>query len=399
MPQQQQQQQQPTPAQINEFARRMIRENSVRMTQQVTSQSQLQNQQQFKVNFNQVGLALGFWLKVVHTVNNGSGVQINLTDFGPANAISNVQLIDFMNVTRINTPGWHVHFNNSAKRGRPFGTALVRSTGFDSPIDYGSLATGQISAPATIAAAGTGTVTMWYWIPCAYSNDDLRGCIYANVVNATGQLLISFPGSNGITTAVANGADSTLAMYVGNVAGSVASVSITNTVVTVYQVYYDQLPRTDAGLLLPVTDLATAYELKQTTQSGITANQDFPYQFSNYRDFLSAFIVYVNTAATGARANGADINTWQLLSANLTPVWKFEPALLSLINRGNIQTDFPPGVNYFDFREKPISTTQYGNMQLVMNPLTAGAGAYQLVATEDFALLSTLSTAGSLAAN
>lgn len=393
------QQQQMSPAQINALARSAIRSQSVRMTQQVTSQSGLQTQTQFNVKFNNVGLVLGFWVKVVHTVSNGSGVQINLTDFGPANALSNVQLIDFMNVTRINTPGWHLHFVNSAKMRRPFGTALVRSTGFDSPILYGSQAINQISAPATIAAAGTGTVTMWYWIPCAYSNDDLRGCIYANVVNATAQLQLSFPGSFGVSTAVANGADSTLAMFVGNAAGSVASVSITNTAVTVYQVYYDQLPAGPGGLLLPITDLATAYELKQTNQSGITANQDFPYQYANFRDFLSTFAVYVNTAATGARTTGSDMNNWQLLAANLTPIWKKEPGLLFLENRNLLQTDFPPGVYYFESRERPISTTQYGNTQLVMNPSTAGTGAYELVAVEDFALLSKLSTAGSLAAN
>ena len=37
---------------------------------------------------------------------------------------------------------------------------------------------------------GTGTVTMWYYVPLAYNPDnpqmpDLRGAVYANVVNAT----------------------------------------------------------------------------------------------------------------------------------------------------------------------------------------------------------------------
>jgi hypothetical protein len=38
-------------------------------------------------------------------------------------------------------------------------------------------------------------------------------------------------------------------------------------------------------------------------------------------------------------------------------------------------------------------------MQLILNPITAAAGAYLLVGTEDFALVQALSTAGSLAAS
>jgi hypothetical protein len=38
-------------------------------------------------------------------------------------------------------------------------------------------------------------------------------------------------------------------------------------------------------------------------------------------------------------------------------------------------------------------------MQLVMNPITAGAGAYQLICVEDLAITQMLSMAGSLAAS
>jgi len=38
-------------------------------------------------------------------------------------------------------------------------------------------------------------------------------------------------------------------------------------------------------------------------------------------------------------------------------------------------------------------------MQLVLNAITAGAGAYAFIAYEDFALVQTLSMAGSLAAS
>ena len=245
---------------------------------------------------------------------------------------------------------------------------------------------------------------MWYYVPLAYAYDspvpDLRGAVYANVVNATMQLNLSFAGNFGTLVAAQNATDATLAMYQGDAAGSVAAATLSSATVTVYQEYLDQLPMGPNGVLLPILDLATIYELKQTTQAnGITAGQDFPYQYSNFRDFLSTIVGYVNNGTTGARGVGADINYWALQSANFTNIWKVEPALQALMTRQHLQADMPPGFYYFGSREKPISTTQYGNMQLILNAVTAANTPYELVAVEDFALVQTLSMAGSLAAS
>lgn len=387
-------------AQVNAIARATIKARSVYMTQNIFSGNFVPaTTPQITVTPRNIGLILGFWVKVVHSVSNGSGVTIDPSDFNVANSLSQIQFNDLNNVTRIQTPGWHCHFVNSVKARRPYGMALVATTGMDTPIAYGSNFSGEISNTGSITAAGTGTMTMWYWVPLSYSEDDLRGAVYGNVTNATMQLILSFPGQFGVTVAVANGTDSTLSMYVGHSAGSVAAVSITNSAVTVYQCYYDQLPVGPQGVLLPITDLATIYELKQTIQTAITAGQDFAYQYANFRDILSTTAVYVNTASSGARGTGTDINYWALQSANATNIWKKEPALVALETRNFLQTDFPKGVYYFGSRRRPINTTQYGNMQLILNASTANTGAYQLVGIEDFALVQQLSMAGSLASN
>jgi P3 major capsid protein len=384
-------------AAINSAARAAIQQNAVKMQQQLTSGNLVPaNQNVLTVQPRNVGLLLGFYVNITHTILNGSAVTINLTDFGPLNALAQIQLNDFNNTTRIQTPGWHLGLINSIRARRPFGTALVRTTGFDAPTNYGSNWTNQISASATIAAGNSGTVNMWYWVPLAYSDNDLRGSIYANVVNATMQLLLTMPGSNGVSVAVANGTDSTQSMYVGAAAGSVSAVSITNTAYNIYQYYYDQLPISSNGVLLPVTDLATVYELKSTLVNSIQANQDFGYQYANFRNFLSTIAVYVNTGATGARGVGADINYWALQAANTTNIWKKVPGLVAHEFRNFFSTDLPPGCYYFGTRQKPIITTQFGNMQLILNASTAGAANYELVAVEDFALIQTLSMAGSL---
>lgn len=401
-----------TPQQLNAIARAAIKAKAVTMTQQIfnatytaTAPSNISNVQPVvNVVPRNVGLIRGFWVKVQANVHNGSGVQIDLANFGPANLLSQIQFNDLNNNTRIQTPGWHIALLNSIKGRRPFGAALVNGTGMASgsqagntnmPIDYGDNWAAQIQAPATIAAAGDGTVIMWYYVPLAYSQDDLRGAVYANVVNATMQLNLTFT----TTPTAANGADSTLALYVGHAAGSVAAAVISSATVTVYQEYLDQLPAGQGGVLLPILDLATIYEMKNTSLTAITAGQDFPVQYANFRDFVSTTAIFVNTAATGARGVGLDINYWALQSANFTNIWKKEPGLIALQTRNHLQSDLPPGTYYFGSREKPISTVQYGNMQLILNAITAGTGAYVLVGFEDFALVQTLSMAGSLAAS
>ncbi len=390
-------QQKYTNAQINQMARQAIKALAIKMEQQIYSTNSVPaNVPVLRIPPNNVGLLKGFWVKVVHTVSNASDVQINLTDFGPANALSMVKFKDLQGNYRIECSGRHLHLVNTMKARRPFGAAIVKDTGYDTPVNYGVNFINQISAPATIDAAGTGTVTMWYWIPLAYSDDDLRGSVYGNVVNGTMQIELTFPVANqGI--AVANGTDTVQAMYVGDVAGSVAAVTITNALVTIYQVYMDQLPtHPELGVLLPVIDLATIYELKETSITGFTAAQNFGYQYPNFRDILATYYTYMSASATGLRGNGSDINFFSLQAANMTNIWQKEPGLIALQTRNFLGVDTPPGLYYFGSREKPIVTTQYGNMQLINNPVTAGAGAYAIVGIEDFALVQSLSMAGSL---
>jgi len=414
-------QQQVSASQLNSAARYAIKARGVRMLQQIFAQTITPaNQPTVTVNPRNVGLINGFWIKVVAVLNNGSGETANLTDFGPANILSQIQFNDLSNNTRIQTTGWHLAFINAWKSRRAFLSALVGAGGtntglqtsalqaaFDDPINFGSNWTLN-SAPATIAndaASGASTCTMWYWVPLAYNPDnpqapDLRGAVYANVVNATMQLFLSFAGTFGSSVCAANGADSTSSIYVQAAGGGTASaMTMTSATVTVYQDYWDQIPVGPQGLLLPVLDLSTIYELKYTNVNNMTAGIDFPYQYANFRDFLSTIAVYVNNGTTGARGVGADINTWALQSANFTNIWKVEPALIAGFSRNHIGVDFPPGVAFFDSRTKPISTTQYGNMQLVLNAAAASNNPYMLVAVEDFSIVQQLSMAGSLAAS
>ena len=406
---------QPNPAQVNAMARSLIKAKAVPMLQQIFAATYGAPTNTVDVSSTQpvvnviprnVGLIRGFWVKTVVVYNNQSGETATLSDFGPANILSQVQFNDLNNNTRIQTTGWHVDFINSIKARRPFGAAVIRggsgstTGGLDTPINYGSNFgnTFITYAPQTIASgagASASTVTMWWYVPLAYSPDDLRGSVYANVVNATMQLNLTFNSRSGVLGST----DSTSAVYTLGAGATVASFVAAQASVTVYQDYLDQIPAGQAGPILPVLDLATIYELKNTLVTAITPNNDFPTQYSNFRDFLSTVAIFVNTGSSGARASGTDVNYWALQSANFTNIWKLEPGLIAMRTRNHLQVDMPPGAYYFGSREKPISTTQYGNMQLVLNASTAGAGAYMAIGYEDLALVQTLSVAGSLAAS
>jgi hypothetical protein len=240
-----------------------------------------------------VGLAKGFLVEISGTfTNSGAGVATR-TGMGPANILSNVSLFDLDNYQRINTNGIHLHMLNTQKEGWPFGSALTTAA-LDAPFTFGNN-TRAITCPATIAGGGgTGAFRMFYYVPLAYSNRDLRGSIFLGVINASANLQLTF------NSAISGTSGDTLnAVY----SGGTANVAITTATVTVYQSYLDQLPRWTSGPnaggpMLPPLDVASQYRLISSTLTGVAAGQEFPVPFSNFQEFLSLLLVY-NQAEIG----------------------------------------------------------------------------------------------------
>jgi hypothetical protein len=376
-------------AQMNLQARALVLGNAVNMIQQIASIS-VDPASQPVVNIapRNVGLIKGFIVEVNGTIaNTGMTTAATLTGFGAWNVLSNIVFQDLNNQTRIQTTGWHIALLNSAKQGFGFGGAYAPNL----PADFGNNWTVQ-SAPASIAAGASSAVRQIYYVPLAYSAADLRGAIYANVVNATMNLQLTVNA-----TPVAASGDPVPEVYVGNTGGWSGNVTV-----TVYQVYLDQLPfaNTDQGRVpvLPAQDLSTIYELKQTTLTGMAQNQDFPYAYANFRDFLSTTAVYNRAGTLGT---GADVNYWSLTSANFTNLFKFTPEIAALYARSVFMADPPDGCYFFDHMAltgRTINTVQFGNMELNLNAATIATGGSLLVGTEAFANVTMLTGASSLSA-
>lgn len=385
-------------AQANAQARALILSSALPMTAIIQAQT-IVNPGNIQINVipRPVGLGRKFTVEILATISAGAST-LTPTNFNVANIISQFVFNDLQNYTRIQTAGWHVNMMNTVKERAVFGAVYTT----DSPIKYGNnlnttasgaggigSGSGVMVCPASIAPNGTGIVKIIYEIPLAYSERDLRGAVYLGVVNSSALLQMTV-NNNAVVVA---GADPTLAVFqsAGATGGSISSLSY-----TVYQHWFDQLPQTKNGPLLPQQDISTVYELKNTTLTGMTQGTDFPVPYSNFRDFLSTSIIWDNA---GTLTAGTDINYFALQSANFTNVWKVDPFLLALQIRKMLKTDFPTGAYYFDSRNRPLSTVQYGNLELIVNEnVAAAAGQQLLVGFEDFGLQNTITGAGSLAA-
>lgn len=378
-------------ASLNRAQRWAVLNNSIEMIQQIYSATLATGQTVVNIPPRNVGLLKKFIVYISGTMNNTDGANTaNLSDFGLANLFSQVTFTDLNNNVRIQTTGWHLHLLQAIKNQWPMTTAILAASLQQASATMGGAVWNVIVAPTGITHGNNSAFAMWFEIPVCYSDDDLRGAIYMNVVNAVANLQLT------VTAApfAAAGVDSTSSAWKG-AAGNVSAVTI-----TVYQVYLDQLPVGKNGPILPVQDLSTVYEIKNTTFTGFVVGQDFPMPYANFRDFLSTFLIYNdNPAADAGRVGGTDINYIALQSANFTNIFKVAPLLQALKTRNMLGFDLPAGGYYFSHRRKPISTTTYGNMQLIVNASTAAANAYGLIGYEDFALVNTLLGAGSLSAS
>jgi hypothetical protein len=343
------------------------------------------NQTIVNIQPQNVGLIRGFLVKVEGTITNGGGGTLTRTQYGAANLLKNIGFTDTNNQVRHQTQGWHLNLVNSARQPMVFGAAYAPNV----PVNYGNNWTVQV-AQTTILTTADAPVQMYYYVPISYGKYDLRGAMWAGVVNAVAQLQLEIN-----PTPCVNTGDPVLAVYAGG-AGGVWKAA-TNVTVTVWQDYIDQIPMAPANQggqpFLPQTDIATLYQLNTTSMTGMVAGQDFGIPYANFRSFLSTVVRYDNG---GVENVGSDINYFALQTANSSNIWKYGPEEAALFARTTFMADPPAGTYYFDSRAKAIATDQFGNTQITMNPSAVSANSQVLIGYEYFSQASQVVFAGSL---
>lgn len=400
-----------TPQQQDAIATRAILASSVDRVQVVASQMVYPaSNPVLLVQPINVGLVKRFTILLYGHLQNTGTVPINMTDFGLANLFGQggIQYIDLNNYLRVNTSGAHISMLASAKRRRSYGATyddnVIGPAGTQIANNRSKILNvppaewGVFHAADTIAAGASQLFLAAFEVPLAYTDDDLRGAVWANVLNAVQQLTLTFNPQP--VTADPN--DNTFAVYSG--AAGAAGV-ITDVKVTVYQEYLDQLPKAQGPqgvtTILPALSLSTVYELKSTVFQNIPANQEFFIPYANQRSFVSTFTTFNFDGSSTGRALGGDVNYWALLSANATYIWKMEPQACTLKSREHLMSDLPSGTYYFASRRHNIASLQFGNLQLVLSAtnsyVTITPSSYINVMWEAFALQNTLASGASLA--
>lgn len=395
-----------TPQQQDRLATSAILASAVDRVQNVASASVFPaSNPQLLIQPVNVGLIKRFVIVCFGHIANTGTVPINLTEYGLANLFGQggVQYTDLNNYLRVNTSGAHLSMLSSAKRRRSYGATYDDNV--SQPIGSRSkmlnvtpAAWPVFDALPQITAGTSGVFRAFFELPLAYSDDDLRGSIWANVLNAVQQLQLTF-NTQAVT---ADPADNTFAVYSG-AAG--AAGSITDVQVSVYQEYLDQLPKANGPqgvtTLLPALSLSTVYELKSTIFKNIVPNQEFFIPYANQRSFVSTFATFNHDGTATGRSNGSnepmDTNYWALLAANASYIWKLDPYTVALKSREHLMSDLPAGTYYFPTRRHNLATLQFGNLQLTLSALTSTPASYANVMWEAFALQNTLASGASLA--
>lgn len=377
--------------QYNSVARQQLIANSILKKQIIYSftgnPATINNQINIGGNFvRMAGLLTRFIVEVTATFAELGSSTTAATQFGAANLLSNVQFTDLQNNQRHNAPGIQFALASAMKRHYPFLTSFTSAQkafkGPTSPTDI-TFAT----APTTGA---TGSARCVYEIPISISNKDLRGGIFLGVYGAQLTLQLQINPA----PAPASG-DSTFAVFYGGAASSISSVTV-----NVYQEYYDQIPMQNGAYVLPPLDISTVYQLTYTNFTNLSVGQDYYIPFANYRKYLSQSIIYNNSGTDGGlQQDGTDIAYWAQVAANFTNIFKVYPLEQRRLNREQFMCDMPDGLYIFRSYEKPVDTQNYGNMQLDINPLTAGASAYAYVMSEFIAYQNQIAQAPSLPAN
>jgi hypothetical protein len=378
--------------QYNTIARQQLINNSIKKKQLIYSftgnPATINNTINIGGNFvRMAGLLTKFIVEVTATFAELGSSTTSTTQIGAPNLLSNVQFTDLQNNQRHNCSGAQLALAASFKRHYPYGTAFTAGSSFASSTIGSRVPMSFATAPTTSA---TGSARCVYEIPVAISNQDLRGSIFLGVYGAQLSLQLQINPN----PAPASG-DSTFAVFYGGAASSISSVSV-----NVYQEYYDQLPMNNGAFVLPPLDISTVYQLTYTNFTNLTPGQDYFIPYANYRKYLSQSIIYNNSGTDGGLSNdGTDISYLEQIAANFTPIFKVEPLEQLRVMREQFMTDLYKGLYVFKTYDKPIDTQNYGNMQLVINPITAGASSYAYTMSEFIAYQSQIQQAPSLPAN
>lgn len=271
----------------------------------------------------------------------------------PYNAISNISLVDYEGNSRVNLSGYQLWQIQSVRERTPaFANNESTSKNNSMPV-----------VPTAIAA--NQTLKFYLEVPVAYDPErDLRGAILGQT--AVGDMFLNVTWNSDFHT---NGDDS--GVYNG-AAGSVVTVNSTS-----IELYQDFLfpQNVGNGVPLPTLDLMTVYGLDGNLRvtDNLSNGQERLLSFPNFRSVIG---VYANWLNNGAMSDA--INKFKLVVNSSNILQEHSLDSQQMLQRKWINGDMPKGTFFMLFRQRPIETAIYGNVQLGLTFSAAPTGTYYL---------------------
>ena len=373
-------------AQQNAMARSIVLQNSIKVIQDVregVGTFEPASNPVIVVKPKMTGLVLGTYYQFTFVIENTS-TTANLTlnePLGISNLISSIDFEDINGTHRITTDLLHLLILNAIRNKKPLGS---KKTLINPVIDFGNnFATVSVpsSIPYNATGNATGTVSFYVYIPFAYSDVDLRGAIYANVINASMQTSFTI-NPNAISSATSNPPLGPAAA--GGCAYYGATGNIQSVTVSAKQVYLTDLPAfstkyglakefNQGGYVMPYTDLNTMYQLSKISYGGtLSAGAKSQVAYAALRTYLSSLLLYNNGNELNA---GTDITEISIKGANEFEWLRSNPMFQSLLFEDIYEYDLPAGMYLVSRRSSPINTAQFGNMYIDFEPSTVNTGA------------------------
>lgn len=292
-------------------------------------------------------------LRMICTVNVTIATAVTtLSPKAPYNAISNVSLVDYEGVTRVNCSGYQLWQVQSVRERTP---AFMNN----------EATTKNNSMPVTPIAVATADIKFYLEVPVAYDPErDLRGAILAQT--GTGDMFLNVTWNSSF---LSNGNDD--AVYNG---GGTSVVTVNSTSIELYQDYiFPQ--QIGNGVPLPKLDLMTVYALEGNLRvtDNLSNGQERLLNLPNVRSVIGAYANWINNGIM----SDAISNTRLIVNGN-NVLQEHTLDSQQMIQRKWINGDLPKGSFFMLFRQRPIETVLYGNVQMGLTFSASPSGNYYI---------------------
>lgn len=295
----------------------------------------------------------------------------------PYNLINRISILDYDGTARIQISGLQLYILNSVIARQPYGYNNQQAA---------QAGAGIVTNPSVPTAIANGTIQFYLQVPICLDDNrwhglaqDLSGAIYAQT--GVGDLYLAIDWNS---TLVAN--NNIEAVYAGAGTTTVVLNGVTGPSVQVWQKYFMPQPVGQQGQLpLPMLDLTTVYELNGNlrTADNIVANAEKLINIPNVRKVIGVYVSFVNGAGL-AILGTTDLTLLRMIVNGNNVLEEWSQIAQQVEQRVVTEGDVLPGTYYWSYRDKPIYTAIYGNVQIGFTPNTVAGTPYFELMFESF---------------